>query len=384
MKRVGLITYYGNNYGAILQAYALQQAVIGIGYECELISNDFLYQSSKASESKHKWDSISALIKNPVGYLLRRKVYRKYANQIANKSSFDEFKKRYLFIKETGYRAYEEYTNNPPQYDIYLCGSDQIWNPNLYSDNSFYFAGFAPDESLKVAYASSMGVSSLTKAQAEFMAPLLNRFQVISTREQTCAETVNKISTKKAKVVLDPTLLINAEKWSEIAAPCKINKPYVFCYLFGERDYYNSIKKLVREMTGMELVCIPFVARELSSNDEKIFNAGPADFISLIKNASLVLTDSFHATAFSINLRVPFISLCRFKKDDKKSMNDRLVSLLNLVELKDRLFDEGDILTQETLYSINFDKAYRLLNNKRREDTQFLIDSLNYSEEVLT
>ena len=159
-----------------------------------------------------------------------------------------------------------------------------------------------------------------------------------------------------------------------------INEPYIFCYLFGEREYVAEIKKKVTEMTGLKVVCIPFVPRELDSNDEKIFDAGPAEFISLIKNASLVLTDSFHATAFSINLETPFISLCRFDKNDKKSMNDRLVTILNLVDLSDRLVDVDDMISADFLYDIDFVKAQDLLEKKRRIDRQFLVDSLNFNK----
>lgn len=209
------------------------------------------------------------------------------------------------------------------------------------------------------------------------MAPLLNRLDVVSTREQKGADIINAISDKQARVVLDPTLLLNADDWSEVAAPRLFEEPYIFCYLFGERDYIETVKKTVKELTGMKFVCIPFVPRELDSDDEKIFDAGPAEFISLIRNASLVLTDSFHATAFSINLKTPFISLCRFNKSDKKGMNDRLVTILNTVGLSDRLVDADDAVTAEFLYDIDFEKACSLLDEKRQTDRRFLTDALH-------
>ena len=263
---------------------------------------------------------------------------------------------------------------------MYLCGSDQIWNPNLYCDNGFYFAEFAPDKAVKISYASSVGVSSVNKKQAEFMAPLLNGLDVISTREQKGADIINSISKKTATVVLDPTLLLDGDAWSQISKPRMIDEPYVFCYLFGELEYATEMKKRVKEITGMKVVSIPFVPRELNSDDEKIFEAGPLEFISLIKNASLVLTDSFHATAFSINLKTPFISLCRFNKNDKKSMNDRLVTILNLVGLSGRLIYEGDTISDDFLYDIDFEKAHILLEQKRAEDRQFLMNALHFDK----
>ena len=381
MKKVGLITYYGDNYGGVLQAYALSRIVGENQYECELISNDFLTDMSRIKRFRIKLNNLALAVKNPAAYLAKRKVYRQCASQQAERNAkFEEFRRKNLNIRKTGYTTYQQYLNDPPQYDIYLCGSDQIWNPNLYCDNGFYFAGFAPEDALKISYASSIGVSTVTKKQADFMAPFLDRLDVVSTREQKGADIIGAISKNKARVVLDPTLLLDAEDWSKVAAPRLIEEEYVFCYLFGEREYIAEVKRKVAQITGMKVVCIPFVPRELASDDEKIFDAGPAEFISLIQNASLVLTDSFHATAFSINLKTPFVSLCRFAKSDKKGMNDRLITILNMVDLGGRLVDAGDPVSPEFLFDIDFEKAHARLERKRREDRGFLLDALCYDK----
>ena len=129
-------------------------------------------------------------------------------------------------------------------------------------------------------------------------------------------------------------------------------------------------------MTGLKLVSVPFVARDFVSDDEKIYDAGPAEFISLIQNAELVITDSFHATAFSINLKTPFLSLCRFAKDDKAGMNSRLYTILGAMELTDRLIDEKDTVTKEMLFQVDFEKAHRNLERLRAQDSSFLLDAL--------
>ncbi len=382
MKRVGLITYYGDNYGGVLQAYALQRIVSAHGYACELISNDFLRNRSAVGKRRNKLRNLLTAIKNPVDYMSKRRIYHKYAQQNARKAErFESFRRNHLQIRKTGYTTYREYLTEPPRFDIYLCGSDQIWNPNLYCDTGFYFAEFAPEDAVKISYASSVGVSTVDQQQASFMAPLLDRLDVISTREQKGADIINAISRKKATVVLDPTLLLDAQAWSEVAAPRMIDGPYVFCYLFGEREYIAEVKQKVAELTGLKVVSIPFVPRELSSDDEKIFDAGPAEFISLIQNASLVLTDSFHATAFSINLKTPFVSLCRFAKGDRKGMNDRLVTILSMVGLEDRLVDADNGISEELLFDVDFEKAHDRLIRKRQEDLEFLLDALSYDKE---
>jgi hypothetical protein len=378
VKKVGLITYYGDNYGGALQAYALQQKVLDNDFECELISNEVVYRFGFWKRMEFRWNSVKTILKNPFTYFSKRNTYQQSNMQLADRASaFAKFRQEHLRIHQTGYTSYQECVKNPPRYDVYLCGSDQIWNPNLYNENGFYFAGFAPNDALKISYASSIGASTVTKKQAKFMAPFLHRLDVIATREQKGAEIIKEITGRDARVVLDPTLLLNGEDWSLVSAPRLIQEPYVFCYLFGEREYIETVKQQVKEMTGMKLVCIPLVAREMSSEDEKIFDAGPAEFISLIQHASLVLTDSFHATAFSVNVKTPFLSLCRFAKNDKKGMNDRLVTLLSAVGLTDRLVDADDTHTKDFLFDVDFEKAHELLEEKREIDSQFLTDALH-------
>lgn len=373
MKKVGLITYYGDNYGGVLQAYALEKLVMANGFDCELISNDFLYRGNKAKKRKAKLNNLLAAIRDPFEYISKRGVYKKYAGQQALRAEkFSLFRRKHLRINQTGYTCYDDYLTAPPRYDVYLCGSDQIWNPNLFHEHGFYFADFAPAGAKRVSYASSIGVSSVTAEQAAFMKPYLEKLDVISTREHDGTAIVQQLTGKPARTVIDPTLLLDARQWSEVAAEPLVDEPYVFCYFFGERAYYSRIKQQVRELTGLQLVSIPYVARELAEPDVKIFDAGPAEFISLIKHAKLVLTDSFHATAFSVNFGTPFLSLARFAKNDAKGMNSRLHTILGAMELTDRLIDENDTITADMLYAVDFEKVHERLDRLRKEDGSFL------------
>ncbi len=377
MKKVGLITYYGENYGGMLQAYALQRYVSDLGYDCKIISNDFLYAGNRTERSKQLKKNLKSFLRHPIDYLSRRRVMRRYATERTLKSkNFRRFLESHIVIDQNGYKSYDQFVEAPPVYDIYLCGSDQIWNPNLYYKNGFYFAGFAPEEKRKVSYASSIGVSEVTPQQAAFMKPYLDRLDVISTRETDGTAIVEKITGKKARTVIDPTLLLNEQQWSEVAAERLIEEPYVFCYFFGERKYYKKVKQQIQEMTGLKLVSVPFVARDLASDDEKIFDAGPAEFLSLIQYADLVITDSFHATAFSINLKTPFLSLCRFSKNDKEGMNSRLHTILEAVGLTERLIDENDGIDTDMLYRVDFEKAHSKLDALRQQDGTFLRSAL--------
>ena len=382
MKRVGIVTYYGENYGGMLQAYALQRYVKNLGYECKIISNDFIYaNNAHIDKKKTMLNKLKVFVKNPFKYLKRRQIMRSHLSERTLKRAyFREFLDKNIEIDYTGYSSYEQYVENPPEYDVYLSGSDQIWNPNLYSKSGYYFCDFAPEGAKRISFASSIGVSTITGEQVAFMKRYLNKMDVISTRETDGSKIVSEITGKDIRTVIDPTLLLNGEQWLEIASKPLVDRPYIFCYLFGERDYISKVKEQVRKLTGLELVCIPYVAREMGGDDTKIFEAGPAEFVSLIKNAELVLTDSFHATAFSINLKTPFLSLCRFAKSDTKSMNSRLNTILGLVGLEDRLIDENDNITKEMLFDIDFERAHLRLNERRKEDIEFLKNAIEYEK----
>lgn len=383
MKKVGLITYYGENYGGMLQAYALQKYVKTLGYNCKLISNDFLYAPKKQSKKAKILGKIKRVLNNPFTVVKKSIAMRKsMADRELKKQRFFEFLNKYLEIDHTGYTSYGQYEENPPEYDVYLCGSDQIWNPNLYHENGFYLAGFAPEDAVRVSYASSVGVSSVTEDQGAFMKPFLEKFDLLSTRETEGSEIVKALTGKEVRTVIDPTLLLNETQWSEVASAPLVDGDYIFFYLFGDREYIADVKKEVRKLTGLKSVCIPYIAREVADPDDiKMFDVGPAEFISLIKNAKLVVTDSFHATAFSINLKVPFISLCRFDKSDGKSMNSRITTLLSAVDAEERMIDEKDVLIKEKLMSVDFEKIHDKLNELRRKDEAFLRNALKYEKE---
>lgn len=379
MNKVGLITYYGENYGGMLQAYALQKCVNELGYDCKLVSNEFLFANKTGGKKASITSKIKRILKNPYKSIKKSYAMRKSAfERSLNKQKFREFRELYLEIDDTGYHNYEQYVSNPPMYDTYLCGSDQIWNPNLYNENGFYFADFAPENATRISYASSVGVSTVTEEQADFMKPFLDKMDVLSTRETSGSKIVAGLTGKEVRTVIDPTLLLNAEQWSDVASGRLIDGDYVFFYFFSERDYIKMVKQKIKKLTGIKTVCIPYVAREIIDKDIKIFDAGPAEFISLIKNASLVVTDSFHATAFSINLKVPFLSLCRFGKDDSESMNSRLDTLLGALDLKERLIEKDDVITKNMLFDVDFDSVHEKLDRLREQDRSFLEKSLKY------
>lgn len=168
----------------------------------------------------------------------------------------------------------------------------------------------------------------------------------LSVRESTGVEIIKELSGRDAKHVLDPTLLLDGEKWSAILSDHRlIRKPYIFCYLFGDHEEYDTAIQRLRYISGSELdvVIIPFSETHLNNTYTKVYDACPLEFLNLIRNAEYVITDSFHATVFSILFSRQFFTLPRFKKNQANSMNSRIYSLLNAVGAQERIIEYSQV-----------------------------------------
>lgn len=370
-KNVGLATCFIDNYGACLQAYALQTKIEETGAKCKIIK----YTEPDGYKRKHNMrDTLKA---NPIFLfavcLFRYKPFFKYLN----KPKFQAFRNKYLKFTPR-FDTAEEVYKAKMDFDVYVCGSDQIWNPMLFDGNDpIYTLDFVPNERKRIAYAPSIGLSEFPKEYIEDFKNKIERFDFISVRESAGQAIVQPLTDKEVKVVLDPTLLLNGNDWSKIATPVKMKRPYIFCYLFGTRKYIGEFTEYVRRTTGMDVVCIPLTEREEKSDYIKIYNAGPCEFLGLIRDAALVITDSFHATAFSINFNTPFYSLLRNEDGEKNNMNSRVENLLSMMQLEERLItDRTQFLDAEKL-EMDFTTSNELLSKRRTVDFDFLEKALN-------
>lgn len=376
MNKVGLVTYYGDNYGACLQAYALQTSIKNLGYECAVIEYNITYdnRSNKKSFVKKLIDVLKT--GNPINRYKTRQFVLK--SNVERHKDFESFRKENLIFSNNGYTRVDEFYNAPPQFDLYLCGSDQIWNPSFYGRcNPIYYLDFVPDNKKRVSYAPSVGVTEIEDSYEDNLSKYLNKFNYISVREDSSVELLKKYTDKEIKWVLDPTLLLNFENYKVLKNKVKIPaEPYIFCYLFGTESNIKVIKDKITKELNMKVVSIPFVSREILSDDIKLSSAGPEDFVHLIKNAALVVTDSFHATAFSINFKTPFVSLFRQKETEKNEMSSRLKSILKKMHLENRLIRNVEELPEDLL-NMDFTESKKLLNQYRKESTEFLKTALS-------
>lgn len=370
-KNVGLTTCFIDNYGACLQAYALQTKIEETGAECKIIK----YTEPDGYKRKHNMRD--ALKGNRLFlffvYLFGYKPFFKYLN----KPKFQKFRNKYLKFT-TDFDSAEDVYKANLDFDVYVCGSDQIWNPLLFNgNNAIYTLDFVPDGRRRIAYAPSIGISEFPEEYREDFKNKLERFDLISVRESTGQAIAQSLTDKEVKVVLDPTLLLDGSDWNKIAIPAQIQHPYIFCYLFGTRKYIGEFVEYVHRKTRLNVVCIPLTEREEKADHIKIYNAGPCEFLGLIRDAALVITDSFHATAFSINFNTPFYSLLRNKSTDQNNMNSRIENLLSMLNLENRLITDRTRVTDITTSEMDFSTSNEMLSRRREKDFGFLKKALD-------
>lgn len=370
MKKIGLLTYYGDNYGACLQAFALQTVIKKMDYDVEIIDYE-------VSSAKVKLIDRLLNLRNPIKIIKGRIANRKNRFNYAKRHDcFEKFRIEYLNIVKNNCRQYTDFYSDPPLYDGYVCGSDQIWNPYFTNGcDPIRFLDFVPFQRKRIAYAPSIGVDKIDESYAVDMKKYLSRMDYISIREKEGAILIKSLIEKDVPVVLDPTLLLTKEDWSSLIREKIIDTPYIFCYFFGNLDYMDKVKEFYRKHTGLPIVTFPFDYREIQDQrDIKIYDAAPVDFINLIKNASLVLTDSFHATAFSINMEVPFYSLLRDFNNCEANMNSRIYTILTKMKLKSRLIVPDDKMNfpSENVFDVNFDETRGILEKERISSARYL------------
>lgn len=374
-KTVGIITILKvNNYGAELQAFALQRKLQLMGYDSEII--DYLFYKNK----RHKREKISMpfyfyplkmRIKEIIlPFYEKMKLIGCYRENKKREKRFEDFHRNTKFSLKT-YESYSELYNTPPQYDVYCVGSDQVWNPGCYTNLSPYFLSFASQDAKKISYASSFGVSELPKSSKKMYAELLKKMSYISVREDAGVSIVRELINKEAELVADPTMLLTKEEWEDVEKEYEnIPRRYVFIYELHPIEYIKIIAKKVAKELNVPIVRI---CKSVKSIDEKdgiinIVDAGPAEFLSLVHNALCVVTNSFHGTVFSIIYNRSFYCVV----SDKIKNNSRQISILNQCGLLDRLiYDRSDLLEFKFL-EIDYGVPNERLESFRNSSVNYL------------
>ena len=343
MKKIGIITYHNAiNLGALLQTYALNKYINSLGCYCETID----YQCEKILDSYKliNFRSIKSIIKSFIninGNIKKRKKFSKFLknNVVLSKEKYDR----------------TSISNSNSKYDVFITGSDQVWNYGLNNDDNF-FLKFVSNKNKKASYAASFGDNYIIEKYKEKIEDNLRSFDYISLREKSSKDKLKKVMNINSSLVLDPTFLLNEEEWSKFTFNSKNTKKYILVYLLHEKDVYY-IAKRIKKITGYDLFII---TNSLIFGEKIINNAGIEDFLTLIKNSEYVITDSFHGTAFSIIFRK---NLKVVLKNANKQLNDRLVSILKLFKLDDCIVNINDS-DEKLLQTINYNESRQIINKE--------------------
>lgn len=378
MKKIGLISVSIHNYGSLLQTYAMQQILDQYG-----IDNDIILFKSDPIKQIYRVFNIPFMrmkLKLYKRKLMTMIMYREiYDGSKRRDKAFMSFKNDYCrFTKKiTDRKELEDYGK---KYDAYVLGSDQVWNPaNLEMD--FYTMNFIPENKSKIAYAPSFGVSNIPQKQIVKTCSYLQRIQHISVREFAGANIVKRLTGRTVPVVCDPTALLTKEDWDKLKSNRKyLDGKYIFCYFLGNNPLHREFANRVKKETGYQIVALQhideFVKGDLSFGDVTPYDVAPQDFINLLSNAEVVLTDSFHGTMFSIYYHKRFFTFKRYAEGEKDSTNSRIASILGMLHLEDRGLQGNENVTEALLREIKWEIVQASLEEFRDKSKTFLTNAL--------
>ncbi len=354
--RVGILTIYrSGNYGATLQAYATKQAINENGFaEAEIIP----YCSDAIKQKINiKFIKKAGLFRTAVACV--EKIY--YYPRMKKVMAFVDG-----FAGENALKR-EELSELNEKYDIFLSGSDQIWNPDLQQGDTSYLLDFVTDAQKKRSYGSSFGGRHISPEYTEQYKRLLSEYKHITVREQTGAELVEELLGKPAELVIDPALLLTPAQWEAKLPERKFKKPYVFAYQMAHSSLIARTVSAARKSLGTGAVFVPFPIMGVCKCRSKL-GLSSLEWVAAIRDSEFVITDSFHGVVFSIIFRRPFYYM--ITSETVKKRLSRLETLLDSLGIENRLVD--DVSKCDFGAKIDYDEVHRRLDEKREQSLKIL------------
>ncbi len=389
MMRVGILTIHKlNNYGSVLQAYALQSTVNKLGFRGEIIDYSVHhtptvllgYAIHACREQGLRLLAIS-IFHYGIEFIQQRigKLTRHDSHCIPMSEIFDEFRDSHLVLSRESYSP-EKLRLNPPDYDIYISGSDNVW----LADNRFgisdgaarYYLDFVPENKTTTSYAPSMGDPNVSDRHLERFKSLLENIDFLSVRETSTAEFICQITGRVVTTVCDPTLLLSREEW-DILLPEKVSpaseKPYLLVYVIHPLDFDSpafQFSRYISQKLGLEIINIGY---HFNEGKPVYSNVTVSEFLTYFKNASLVVTNTFHGTIFSIIYRKSFYA---FKP---RAGPTRISDLLSTVGLSGR-FVQSELEAQKLSPELDYCDVEGKIQKFRRDSLLWLQTALYNGE----
>lgn len=370
--KIGIITYWitRSNYGTVLQNYALQTFLRSFGFETFLIRTDIPLGCSRLDYYK------SLLQKNGFFSLIsyfKSRLFCKIARRISSENKNDDKRNLSDFVDKNLnptkiFISLSELESDCPMADIYISGSDQVWN--TYGENyntvseqiKAYLLSFVPDSAKKISCAASFGKSSLAVEFESLFKKELSRFDFISCREKSGVEICKGLGFENTVLQQDPTMILSSDEYKKIASKSLVpKKPYILLYLLGnDTDFSTRRLKQFAKLKNLEVVYVPANEAQKINFYKKTFPT-VEEWLGLYENASAVVTNSFHGTVFSLIFNKPFLSVHQTGKFEDQ--NVRIDSLLEDFGLKNRIFS-GDF--EKLFSSVDFEKVNKRLEEIRK------------------
>lgn len=368
---VGILTFPNtNNYGAELQAFALCSTVRRMGHEVELV--DYRNPMVTFAETPRR-PGVRALVRHPRGSLARLLALR---GLVARQRGFNAFRSQHQTL---GPRMGGQ-QDMARRYETVVVGSDQVWNPEITgADPTYLLADPSMSATRKVSYAASFGYEDVPAAWRRPCGEALRLFDAISVREEAGAGIVRELAGRQAQVVLDPTLLLGRDEWACLAGPRLLSGDYVLAYVVAERDKTLRHAREAARRMGAALVVVECYGHHLSSpHGRGMSGASPQEFLSLVRDARLVVTSSFHGLALALSLG----SEVRFSlSDEAANKNSRLVTLARLAGIEGHSVDVMPAQAPDepagACPAIDYERVDTRLAEARRRSLAFLADSLS-------
>lgn len=336
-QRAAIVTFQSAyNYGAVLQAYALQEYLNEnfcdtriLNYHCAMIDKTYARPS------------ISDFARNP-----KRSVFLLFQSVLykGKHAKIDQFRHEHFRLTKRYYLSNIQDANNEAQ--VFIAGSDQVWNHFLIGDDTTFFLDFVTPEKRTCSYAASIGTSSIPDKYVEQYKKAISHVQTISVRETAGLQTLRDIGVSRAKVMPDPTLLLPKDKWESLLIKPRSKGKYILIYKITRADKLIAFAKDLSKKTGLPIIYVPNDLRSGVVGKLKL-TVGPTEWLGYIHDAEYVVTNSFHGTVFSILFGKKFFSEVSGKVNWAPS---RLLTLLGLFGLEDRTIDRfADRMLEEQL-----------------------------------
>lgn len=365
--KVNVITrHFPANYGSLLQAIATQKIIESLGFECEII--DYIPKAETGAriaftqlKGKKSWNNN---ILKKVLYVMGRE-----PENLIMYHKFESMRKDYLYMTNRCADAHELNALFSDKNEIFMTGSDQVWGPTstgLY--DPAYFLSFIPDGKKKVAFAASFGKTDFTNEIITEYNKYLKKYDKIAVRENSAVKLVNEMGLQ-AEQVLDPTLLLTAEEWQKYITDVKHND-YVLVYQIHNNPSLDQYAVKFAEKAGLPLIRVSAMLHQVTRGGKFVWLPKIDKFLSLIKNAKYMVTDSFHGTAFAINFNIQFVDIL-----PDTGTSGRNQSILELTGLKNRIVT--DLTNFKFIYEeIDFSNVNKIIAEQRMNSLNVLKNML--------